>query len=102
MIPPNDERVRTREALFQRIGDAHPQDAIGQAIPCGVYTLDTNQGYVCVGNCSDTPHFAMESIDSWRHEQGRKISRLDGPYACPRFATRQVRSVYSHACSLSP
>lgn len=50
VIPPNDERVRTREAFLQRIGDAHPQDAIGQAIPYGVYTLDTNQGYVCVGN----------------------------------------------------
>jgi hypothetical protein len=50
----------------------YPQDAIGQAIPYGVYTLNTNQGYVCVGDCFDTPRFAVESIDSWWHEQGRK------------------------------
>jgi hypothetical protein len=30
-----------------------PQDAIGQAIPYGVYEVSANQGFVCVGDCFD-------------------------------------------------
>ena len=48
-----------------------PQDAVGQAIPYGVYELGVNRGYVCVGNCFDTPRFAVEAIADWWIEVGR-------------------------------
>lgn len=47
-----------------------PQDSIGQAIPYGIYELATNRGYVCVGDCFDTPRFAVEAIADWWSEVG--------------------------------
>lgn len=59
----------------------YPQDAIGQAIPYGAYTLNTNQGYVRVGDCFDTPRFAVESIDNCWYEQGRKSFPTPGGFS---------------------
>jgi hypothetical protein len=42
-----------------------PQDSLGKAIPYGVYNLNHNDGYVRVGDCFDTPRFAVESIVGW-------------------------------------
>jgi hypothetical protein len=42
-----------------------PQDAIGQAVPFGIYDLNHNHGFVRVGDCSDTPRFAVESVVDW-------------------------------------
>jgi len=42
-----------------------PQDAIGQAVPYGIYDVSANRGYVCVGDCFDTPRFAVEAIADW-------------------------------------
>lgn len=42
-----------------------PQDAVGQAIPYGIYELTSNRGFVCVGDCFDTPRFAVEAIRDW-------------------------------------
>lgn len=47
-----------------------PQDAIGQAIPYGIYEVTANRGYVCVGDCFDTPRFAVEAIVDWWSELG--------------------------------
>jgi hypothetical protein len=49
-----------------------PQDAIGQAIPYGVYEVNANQGFVCVGDCFDTPRFAVEAIGDWWFFEGLK------------------------------
>ena len=48
-----------------------PQDAVGQAIPYGIYELTTNRGFVCVGDCFDTPRFAVEAIGEWWATEGR-------------------------------
>lgn len=47
-----------------------PQDAVGQAIPYGVYDVTSNRGYVCVGDCFDTPRFAVEAITDWWEAEG--------------------------------
>lgn len=47
-----------------------PQDAIGQAIPYGIYDLTANHGYVSVGDCRDTPRFAVEAIVDWWRDEG--------------------------------
>lgn len=49
-----------------------PADAIGQALPYGIYDVARNRGYVRVGDCFDTPRFAVESIVEWWHDEGRR------------------------------
>ncbi|WP_322883791.1 ISAzo13-like element transposase-related protein [Microvirga lotononidis] len=49
-----------------------PQDAVGQAIPYGIYEITTNSGYVCIGDCFDTPRFAVEAISDWWESEGQK------------------------------
>lgn len=41
------------------------QDALGKAVPYGVYDLSNNRGYVYVGCSADTPQFAVEQIAAW-------------------------------------
>jgi hypothetical protein len=48
-----------------------PKDAIGTAIPYGIYDLGRNTGYVVVGTDHDTAAFAVAAIRRWWHEQGR-------------------------------
>jgi hypothetical protein len=47
--------------------DAHdfPQDALGRAVPYGIYDLQHNCGTVYVGQSADTPAFAVDSIAHW-------------------------------------
>ena len=49
-----------------------PQDAIGQAIPYGVYDLTNNRGFVCIGDCFDTPRFAVEAVRDWWADDGSR------------------------------
>jgi len=53
--------------------DVHdfPSDAIGKAIPYGVYDLASNDGFVSVGVDHDTPTFAVTSIESWWKHVGQ-------------------------------
>jgi hypothetical protein len=47
--------------------DVHdfPHQAIGKAIPYGVYDVANNAGFVNVGTDHDTPVFAAASLDAW-------------------------------------
>lgn len=47
--------------------DAHdfPQDAVGRAIPYGIYDLHYNRGTVYIGQSADTPTFAVANIAQW-------------------------------------
>jgi hypothetical protein len=47
-----------------------PSDALGKAVPYGIYETVANRGFVCVGDGSDTPRFAVESIAQWWHDEG--------------------------------
>ena len=42
-----------------------PTDAIGKAIPYGVYDMARNEAWVSVGSDHDTPAFAVASIRQW-------------------------------------
>jgi hypothetical protein len=48
-----------------------PQDAVGRAVPYGIYDLSHNQGYVYVGTSYDTPEFAAYAIAQWWHDPDR-------------------------------
>ena len=47
--------------------DVHdfPQDAVGRAVPYGLYDLQHNRGTVYVGQSADTPAFAVDNIAEW-------------------------------------
>ena len=46
------------------------QDALGKAVPYGIYDLAHNLGYVYVGKSADTPQFAVEMITRWWQTEG--------------------------------
>ena len=48
-----------------------PQDAIGKAIPYGVYDMGLNEAWVNVGRDHDTPGFAVASIRRWWSAMGQ-------------------------------
>ena len=54
--------------------DVHdfPSDAVGKAIPYGVYDVAANDGFVSVGVDHDTPVFAVTSIEAWWNRVGQK------------------------------
>jgi len=54
--------------------DVHdfPSDALGKAIPYGVYDVADNSGFVNVGTDHDTPTFAVVSIEAWWKLMGCK------------------------------
>jgi hypothetical protein len=49
------------------------QDALGKAVPYGIYDLNHNLGFVYVGNSADTPQFAVDVIARWWHAEGQKL-----------------------------
>jgi len=48
-----------------------PSDAIGKAIPYGIYDLQANRGCLFVGTSFDTPAFAVNCITRWWHVEGQ-------------------------------
>jgi hypothetical protein len=54
--------------------DVHdfPGDAVGKAIPYGVYDIASNAGFVSVGTDHDTPVFAVTSIEAWWKQVGEQ------------------------------
>lgn len=49
-----------------------PGDAIGKAIPYGVYDMARNEAWVNVGRDHDTPKFAVASIRQWWKMMGKR------------------------------
>jgi hypothetical protein len=49
-----------------------PSDALGVAIPYGVYDIGNNMGSVFVGTSHDTPAFAVDAISAWWKKVGSK------------------------------
>jgi len=56
------------------------QDALGRAVPYGIYDLQFNRGTVYLGRSADTPAFAVDNIAEWcateRLERFPNSSRL--------------------------
>lgn len=46
------------------------QDALGRAVPYGIYDLTHNRGTVVVGTSADTPEFAVAAIRRWWDDEG--------------------------------
>jgi len=50
-----------------------PSDAVGRAIPYGIYDPGKNRGFVVVGTSRETPAFAVEAITLWWKSCGQKM-----------------------------
>ena len=48
-----------------------PTDAVGKAVPYGIYDTQKNIGTVFVGHSADTPFFAVECIEKWWIDYGK-------------------------------
>jgi len=60
-----------------------PSQAVGKAIPYGVYDLGHNRGFVNVGTSHDTPDFAVESLRLWwEHEGHARYPAVEGVLIC--------------------
>ena len=62
---------RPRGVPFEVNVHDFPDDAVGKAIPYGVYDIYRNEGWVSVGIDHNTADFAVASIRSWWYEVGR-------------------------------
>ena len=47
-------------------------DALGIAVPYGIYDLHANRGTLFVGTSYDTPAFAVDCVEKWWRTEGRK------------------------------
>jgi hypothetical protein len=65
----NAGRSWSREAEAVNVHD-FPQDALGRAVPYGIYDLSRTRGLVCVGQSGDTPRFAVAAVARWWTEEG--------------------------------
>jgi hypothetical protein len=63
--------VDTKQKELVRVHD-FPSDAVGKAIPYGVYDMARNEAWVSVGRDHDTPAFAVASIRQWWKMMGRR------------------------------
>jgi hypothetical protein len=63
-------RAWGRAAEAVNVHDFRP-DALGRAVPYGIYDLAHNRGTVYVGQSADTPRFAVDMIARWWADEGR-------------------------------
>jgi hypothetical protein len=65
----NGGQAWSKEAEAVSVHDFR-QDALGRAVPYGIYDLASNRGTVYVGSSGDTPQFAVDAIARWWESQG--------------------------------
>jgi hypothetical protein len=62
-----------RQAPLEVLATDFLNDALGKAIPYGIYDLARNAGYVVVGTSHETANFAIAAIRSWWLAVGRHV-----------------------------
>jgi hypothetical protein len=68
----NAGQVWCQEAEVVNVHD-FPQDALGRAVPYGIYDVAANHGFVCVGDSADTPEFAVAALVLWWETHGQSL-----------------------------
>jgi hypothetical protein len=64
----NPGRIWCQEPERVNVHD-FPGDAVGRAVPYGIYDLQHNHGTVYMGQSADTPVFAVDNIADWCRTQ---------------------------------
>ena len=70
----NAGQLWAREPTAVNVHD-YPHDALGRAVPYGVYDIGKNEAWVTVGISHDTAQFAVASIRQWWQRLGRRRYR---------------------------
>ncbi len=89
-----------------------PQDALGKAIPYGIYDVVRNSGTVYVGSSADTPEFAVAALSRWWEEEGQIayteakqiliLADSGGSNGCrPRMWKQQLQEYFSDRYGLT-
>ncbi|HEX6483301.1 MAG TPA: hypothetical protein VF043_31030 [Ktedonobacteraceae bacterium] len=91
-----------------------PQDALGKAIPYGIYDVERNCGSVYVGSSADTPECAVAALVRWWEEQPipmpskscglrrqRRKPRMPSSYVEAALARALLRPVWHKRCCRS-
>jgi hypothetical protein len=65
----NAGQAWSREPTAVNVHD-YPHDALGRAVPYGVYDVTNNRGLVYLGTSGDTPAFAADAIVTWWQTEG--------------------------------
>jgi hypothetical protein len=66
----NAGQVWSREPTAVNVHD-YPHDALGRAVPYGVYDVTNDRGFIWVGTSGDTPAFAADTITAWWQTEGQ-------------------------------
>jgi hypothetical protein len=66
----NAGRAWSQEAEAVNVHDFR-QDALGRAVPYGIYDLIHNRGTIYVGSSGDTAQFAVDAIAGWWQTEGQ-------------------------------
>ena len=67
-----NEQQRRQHPIEVNVHD-FPGDALGRAVPYGIYDLQHNEGAVYVGMSADTPEFAVTANGQWWEHRGRVV-----------------------------
>lgn len=69
----NFENAGQTWCLYPEEVNAHDfrQDAMGRAVPYGIYDITHNLGYVAVGTSAETPGFVVDAILWWWKQENR-------------------------------
>ena len=89
-----------------------PQDALGKAVPYGIYDVLRNCGAVYVGSSADTPAFAVAALARWWEEEGQQayqgakqiliLADSGGSNGCrPRLWKQQLQEHFSDRYGLT-
>jgi len=68
----NPGRVWCRQAQEVNVHDFR-DDALGRAVPYGIYDPRHDRGYLYVGLSADTAAFAVDAIARWWRDDGRRL-----------------------------
>jgi hypothetical protein len=74
----NDGRAWCQAPEYVNVYDFR-QDALGRAVPYGIYDMIHNCGYVYVGTSADTPQFAVDNIATWWQNEGSAVFPPNSP-----------------------
>ncbi len=67
----NEGRAWSRKAIAVNDHD-FPSDALGKAIPYGIYDVAANAGTLFVGTSRETAAFAVQCLERWWLDEGRQ------------------------------
>jgi hypothetical protein len=74
----NDGRAWCQQPEYVNVYDFR-QDALGRAVPYGIYDIKHNRGHVYVGTSADTPQFAVDCIATWWQDEGSAVFPANSP-----------------------